>query len=357
MLGTWLPWRDDPQDEHLRHQAVVARPVTPERLTALIETRRELLEGLGSHPEWAAREAELAGLLKSVLDVGNLRLLRIDRHTSVTVLDKIVKYEAVHRIQGSRDLDRRLAEDRRCYAFIHPALPDEPLIFTELALTHDMSSDARVLLDAESTVVDPSTCACAIFFSISSCHEGLKGVSLGNALIGQAADELQSVYPRLDTFATLSPVSGFRAWLMSLAPVGTEGPLSANAALTLARLERSERPGEVEASGALEREFLSLCAYYLLRVKRGGEPADPVARFHLRNGACLERINWLGDTSVAGMDRAAGLMVNYLYRRNNPRCRYDAASRAHGVNASPRVERLAGEASILLSHTSATGVR
>ena len=162
------------------------------------------------------------------------------------MLDKIVKYEAVHRIQGSRDLERRLAEDRRCYAFVHPALPDEPLIFTELALTHDMSADAQVLLDAESPVADPSTCTCAIFFSISSCHEGLKGVSLGNALIGQVADELESVYPRLETFATLSPVPGFRAWLMNLAPVGTGGPLSANAALTLARLERSERPGEVE---------------------------------------------------------------------------------------------------------------
>ena len=357
MPGTWLPWRADPQDEHLRHQAFVARPLTPERLAALIETRRELLEGLGRHPEWAEKEAELSGLLKSVLKVGNLRLLRIDRHTSVTVLDKIVKYEAVHRIQGSRDLDRRLAEDRRCYAFVHPALPDEPLIFTELALTHDMSADAQVLLDAESPIADPSTCTCAIFFSISSCHEGLKGVSLGNALIGQVADELESVYPRLETFATLSPVPGFRAWLMNLAPAGAGGALSANAALALARLERAERPGEVEPSNELERELLPLCAYYLLRVKRGGEPADPVARFHLRNGACLERINWLGDTSVAGMDRAAGLMVNYLYRRNNPRCQYDAATRAQGMNASPRVEGLAGEASILLAHPSSAGVR
>jgi malonyl-CoA decarboxylase len=331
--------------------------VTSERLAALIETRRELLEGLGGHPEWAEREVELSGLLKSVLNVGNLRLLRIDRHTSVTVLDKIVKYEAVHRIQGTRDLERRLAEDRRCYAFVHPALPDEPLIFTELALTHDMSADAQVLLDVESPIADPSTCACAIFFSISSCHEGLKGVSLGNALIGQVADELERVYPRLETFATLSPVPGFRAWLMNLAPAGTDGPLSPNAALALARLERSERPGEVETSAEMERELLSLCAYYLLRVKRGGEPADPVARFHMRNGACLERINWLGDTSVAGMERAAGMMVNYLYRRNNPRCRYNAATREQGMNASPWVEGLAGEASILLPHPSPTGGR
>ena len=349
MPGTFLPTRRGPQDEHLRHLPFVARPLTPERLSALFDERRELLEGLGRHPEWAEREADLFDLLKSVLNVGDLRLLRIDRHTPVTVLDKIVKYEAVHRIQGARDLERRLAEDRRCYAFVHPALPDEPLIFTEVALTHAMSSDARTLLDSESPIADPSTCTCAIFYSISSCHEGLKGVSLGNALIGQVADELQSVYSGLETFATLSPVPGFRAWVMNLPPAETGGPLSANAALALAGLERSGWPADVDISDELKRELLPLCAYYLLRVKRGGEPADPVARFHLRNGACLERINWLGDTSAAGMRRAAGLMVNYLYRRNNPRCRYDAATRMHNMSASPRVERLAGRASTLFS--------
>jgi malonyl-CoA decarboxylase len=357
MPGTWLPPRSGPQDERLGQQPFVARPLTPERLAALIDARRELLEGLGRHPEWAEREAELFDLLKSVLNAGDLRLLRIDRHTPVAVLDKIVKYEAVHRIQGSRDLERRLAEDRRCYAFVHPALPDEPLIFTELALTHEMSSDAQVLLDSESPIADPSTCTCAIFYSISSCHEGLKGVSLGNALIGQVADELESTYSGLETFATLSPVPGFCAWVMNLPPGGTGGALSANAALALARLERSGWPGDVETSDALERELLPLCAYYLLRVKSGGEPADPVARFHLRNGACLERINWLSDTSVAGMRRAAGLMVNYLYRRNNPRCRYDAAMRTRKMNASPRVERLAGKASTLFLDSAPIGVR
>jgi malonyl-CoA decarboxylase len=357
MPGTSLPMRNGPQDEDLRHPPLVARPLTAERLAALIEARRELLEGLDRRPECVEREAELFNLLKSVLNVGDLRLLRIDRHTPAILLDKIVKYEAVHRIQGARDLERRLAEDRRCYAFVHPALPDEPLIFTELALTHDMSSDAQVLLDSDSPVGDPSTCTCAIFYSISSCHEGLKGVSLGNALIGQVADELQRAYSGLETFATLSPVPGFRAWLMSLAPAGTGGALSANAAVALARLERSGWPGDVETSDDLERELVALCAYYLLRVKRGGEPADSVARFHLRNGASLERINWLSDTSVAGMRRAAGMMVNYLYRRNNPRCRYDAATRMHRVNASPRVERLAGKASSLFSAAAPIGIQ
>ena len=357
MQGIWLPTRGGPRDESLRHQPFAARPATPERLAALIDARREVLEGLARHPEWAEKEAELFGLLTSALNVGDLRLLRIDRHTPVTVLDKIVKYEAVHRIHDPRDLERRLAEDRRCYAFVHPVLPDEPLIFTELALTHDMSSDVQGLLDAESPVADPSTCTCAIFYSISSCHEGLKGVSLGNALIGQVADELESAYSGLETFATLSPVPGFRAWVMNLAPAGTGGALSTDAALALARLERPGWPGDIEMSDELERELMPLCAYYLLRVKRGGEPADPVARFHLRNGACLERINWLSDTSDAGMRRSAGLMVNYLYRRNNPRCRYDAATRPQRISASPRVERLAGTAPSLLSHKAPFGVR
>jgi malonyl-CoA decarboxylase len=356
MPGTWLPVRSDPQDEHLRHQPFVSRPLTPERLAALMDTRRELLEGLDRHPEWAEREAELFDLLKSVLRVEDLRLLRIDRHTPVTVLDKIVKYEAVHRIQDARDLERRLADDRRCYAFVHPALPDEPLIFTELALTHDMSSDAQALLDTDSPIADPATCTCAIFYSISSCHEGLKGVSLGNALIGQVADKLESEYSGLETFATLSPVPGFRAWLMNLGPAGTGGVLSPNAVLALATLERSGWPGEVDPADELERELVALCAYYLLRVKRGGEPADSVARFHLRNGARLERINWLSDTSVAGMRRAAGMMVNYLYRRNNPRRQYDAATRMHAVNASAPVEWLAGRASTLFSRSAPTGI-
>ena len=350
MAGTSLSAHGGPRDEQLRHPAFVGRPLTPERLAALFDERRELLDALSGHPEWAQREADLFDLLRSVLNVGNLRLLRIDRHTSATVLEKIVKYEAVHRIQGSRDLERRLADDRRCYAFVHPALPEEPLIFTELALTHGMSSDARMLLDPDSPIADPSTCTSAIFYSISSCHEGLKGVSLGNALIGQVADELQGMNSGLETFTTLSPVPGFRAWMMNLPPAETGGPLSANAALALAGLERSGWPADFDMSAKLKRELLPLCAYYLLRVKRDGEPADPVARFHLRNGACLERINWLSDTSAAGMRRAAGLMVNYLYRRNNPRCRYDAATRGQTMSASPRVERLAGQASALFSN-------
>ena len=219
-----------------------------------------------------------------------------------------------------------MAEDRRCYAFFHPALPGEPLIFTELALTQGMSSNAQALLDPESPIVDPSTCNCAIFYSINSCHEGLRGVPLGNALIGQVTNELARAFPGLDTFATLSPVPGFRSWLANLARSNPGGAANATAAAALSSLERSDWYADTDTSAELERQLVPLCAYYLLRVKRGDDPADPVARFHLRNGARLERINWLSDTSPAGLNRSAGLMVNYVYRCNSPRREYDAST-------------------------------
>jgi malonyl-CoA decarboxylase len=319
---------------------------TPERLAALIEERRELLDGLEQHPERAAREAELADALKLLLDVERLQLLRIDRQSPHDLLDQIVKYEAVHRIRDSRDLSRRTAEDRRCYAFVHPALPGEPLIFTELALTREMSSSVQSILDTESPTVDPATCRCAIFYSISSCHDGLRGVPLGNALIGRVTDELARSLPAVTTFATLSPVQGFHSWLATLARARHDAA-GAAAASAIAALRGPRWYDDPVTSAGLEEQLVPLCAYYLLRVTRGADAADPVARFHLRNGARLERINWLGDTSPAGMARSAGLMVNYLYRRTGPGREYDASATAGSVNASPAVERLADRASIL----------
>lgn len=324
--------------------------VTPERLAALIDTRRDLLDGLEQHPEWAEQEAEVSALLKSILTSGCLRFVRIDVHTPASVLDQIVKYEAVHRIRDSRDLERRLAEDRRCYAFFHPALPDDPLIFTEVALTHGMSSNAQALLDPESPVIDPSTCDSAVFYSITSCHEGLRGIPLGKELIGQVADELARVFPGLGTFATLSPVPGFRSWLANLARSRGDGAARALAAATLTSLERSDWHADADTSAELERQLVPLCAYYLRHARRGDDPADPVARFHLRNGARLERINWLSDTSVAGMGRAAGLMVNYVYRCHDRRREFHASAGARAEHASRQVERLAEQGSVLFRH-------
>ncbi len=321
-----------------------------ERLAALIDIRRELLEGLDEHPEWARMEAELSDLLKSLLNSGDLRLVRLDQHTPTPVIDQIIKYEAVHRVRDSRDLERRMADDRRCYALFHPALPGEPLIFTELALTQGMSSNAQALLDPESPTVDPSTCSCAIFYSINSCHEGLRGVPLGNTLIGRVTNELARAFPGLDTFATLSPVPGFRSWLANLARSQPRSAANAMAVAALSNLERVDWHADTDASAKLERQLVPLCAYYLLRVKRGDDPVDPVARFHLRNGARLERINWLSDTSAASLHRSAGLMVNYVYRCINPRREYDASTNTRTVHASHQVKRLAGHASSLFYH-------
>jgi malonyl-CoA decarboxylase len=322
----------------------------PERLATLIDSRRELLEGLEQHPEWAERDVELSDLLRSLLSSRGLQLLRLDQHTPAPVLDQIVKYETVHRVRDSRDLERRMAEDRRYFAFFHPALPGAPLIFTELALTRDMSSNADALLDPESPTLDPSTCNCAIFYSINSCHEGLKGVPLGNALIGQVTSQLTRELPGLDTFATLSPVPGFCSWLETLARSHSGSAAHVAAAATLACLERSDWFTSPETSAALERQLVPLCAYYLLRVKRGDNPADPVARFHLRNGARLERINWLSDTSTAGLTGSAGLMVNYVYRCSVSRHEYDVSTKRRSACSSPRVRLLAEQASSMFGH-------
>jgi malonyl-CoA decarboxylase len=309
-------------------------------LAALIDVRAKLLEGLRQHPEWSGMEAERAELLKLLLNNESLHLVRIDRHSPREVLDRIIKSEAVHPIRDARDLHRRLAEDRRCFAFFHPALAGEPLIFTELALTHDMSANIDALLDPDSPILDPATCRCAMFYSISSCHEGLYGVPLGNALIGRVADELARVLPALDVFATLSPVPGFRAWLTKFAAAAPDGPTQTASAL--ATLQQPDWHADGKITSDLARPLVSLCAYYLLRVKRGDEPADDVARFHLRNGARLERINWLSDTSETGLRRSAGMMVNYLYRSRRAHDGYDASMRPSWPNVSYDIERLAG---------------
>ena len=317
----------------------------PGGTAALVDMRRELLEGLSSHPAWAAVDAELAPLLERSFTADSLRLARIDMQTKTTVLERIVQYEAVHPMRNRRDLERRLEADRRCYAFFHAALPDEPIIFAEIALTHGMSRNVAALLDPDSRVVDAASCDCAIFYSISNCQAGLRGVPFGNALIAQAVDALARQLPGLKTFATLSPVPGFRAWLTRL----PESRAARGATLT-PLLENLEAPNWVEnpnRAAQLQRQLLPLCAYYLLHVKQGREPADPVARFHLRNGARLERINWLSDTSEAGMRRSAGLMVNYVYGIEDLRNNSVATSIAGSVRASRRLERLSRQGALM----------
>src|SRR6266446_5187217 len=311
--------------------------MAPGGVGVLLEMRRRLLGGLAEHPHWTSIETDLAHLFRSWFNRGFLVLQRIDWRTSALVLEKLIQYEAVHEIQGWHDLRRRLQADRRCYAFFHPTLPDEPVIFIEVALTRGMSAKVQPLLALDSPVVDPASADCAIFYSITNTQEGLRGISFGNLLIKQVAEDLGREFPRLKTFATLSPIPGFRNWLTETAP---EHPA------LLPILERFDAP-DWHTIGAttsdLQPELTRLCAYYLLCAKIGHEPLDSVERFHRGNGARLERINWLGDTSPAGLLRSAGMMVNYVYHLGDVERNHEAYAREHRVVASRRIEAAARE--------------
>jgi len=304
---------------------------------ALVEMRRRLLRELKAQPHWAGIDADLAHLLGSWFNRGFLSLQRIDWRTPALVLEKLMQYEAVHEIQGWRDLRRRLAADRRCFAFFHPALPDEPIIFIEVALTKGMSGQVQPLLDPDSPVVDPAGANAAIFYSITNCQEGLRGISFGNFLIKQVAEDLGREFPRLKTFATLSPIPGFREWLAETAATHAE---LAELAGSPAETNWIERAGPGTRA---QTELMRLCAYYLQQVKHDNEPADAVARFHLGNGARMERLNWLADSSKAGMARSAGLMVNYVYRLKDVERNHEAYANKHLVVASPGLALLARE--------------
>ncbi len=311
----------------------------------LVEMRRQVLAGLPRHAQWRGIEADLAHLLRSWFNRGFLALQRIDWRTSALVLEKLIDYEAVHAIDGWKDLRRRLAADRRCYAFFHPALPEEPLIFIEVALTRGMSGKVQPLLDPDLPVLDPAAADCATFYSITNCQQGLRGISFGNFLIKQVVEDLGRELPRLKTFATLSPIPGFLAWLAAQTEATADVPLGTEVAALLARLEAPRWFEDGAIAGWLERRLAPLCAHYLLHAKQGDEPLDPVARFHLVNGARLERLNWLGDTSAAGMRQSAGMMVNYLYRLDEVERNHEAYARERTVVASRRFQALAKAAS------------
>jgi malonyl-CoA decarboxylase len=296
---------------------------------------------LAEHPHWTGIETDLAHLFRSWFNRGFLVLQRIDWRTSALVLEKLIQYEAVHEIQGWHDLRRRLQADRRCYAFFHPTLPDEPVIFIEVALTRGMSAKVQPLLALDSPVVDPASADCAIFYSITNPQEGLRGISFGNLLIKQVAEDLGREFPRLKTFATLSPIPGFRKWLAAGTGLREGDPRHAELAALLAKLDVQDWFKDKARAAEILKQLGRLCAYYLLYAKRDDEPLDAVARFHLGNGARLERLNWLGDTSATGMRRSAGLMVNYVYRLDDLEHNHEAYAREHRIIASRRFGVLA----------------
>jgi malonyl-CoA decarboxylase len=292
---------------------------------ALVRLRRALLERLARHPHWQAVENDLLHLLSSWFNAGFLQMRRVDWNSPAQLLEQIIRHEAVHEIDGWDDLRRRLQPDRRCFAFFHPQLPDEPLIFVEVALLAEMADAIAPLIDKKSPPLPPESFKVAVFYSISNCQPGLRNVSLGNFLIKRVADELKRELPQLKAFCTLSPIPGLMSWLTKvrgfdeppgLKPAQIE---QANAALALLRDKCGDDLSGLTHAGTLvalpapvHQALWRLAALYLVRLTP--TPAgDAVARFHLDNGARLERLNANANLSSKGLRQSAGLMVNYLY--------------------------------------------
>jgi malonyl-CoA decarboxylase len=267
------------------------------------------------------------------------------------VLEKLIEYEAVHQIQGWRDLRRRLQGDRRCYGFFHQALADEPIIFIEVALTKGMAGEVQPLLDPDSAVSNVAEADSALFYSITNCQEGLRGVSFGNLLIKQVAEHLRRELPQVRTFATLSPIPGFRQWLVETSASGEHAELPP----LLAELERPEWWRDDTASRRLQNLLVPLSAHYLLHATRGRQPLDAVARFHLGNGARLERVNWLGDTSASGLRRSFGVTANYVYDLSEVERNHENYCRDFRVAASRRFERLASKSVLEVPGAASSG--
>jgi len=292
----------------------------------LVRLRRSLLGGLSSHPEWRCVEADLLHLFSSWFNPGFLQMRQVDWNSPAQLLEQIIRHEAVHEIDGWDDLRRRLQPDRRLFAFFHPQLPEEPLIFVEVALLPDMPAGIAPLIDKASATMEPSKFKVAVFYSISNCEPGLRGVSLGNFLIKRVAEHLQREIPRLKTFCTLSPIPGLLAWLRTEPALEAFAPLLKKPQLERLRAAREllrqacggewARLSQLQPLAALDGEAQAalqrLCAAYLLACTVLPD-GDPVARFHLDNGARLERINWMGNRAPKGLQQSCGMMVNYLY--------------------------------------------
>ena len=325
----------------------------PEGIKFLVDLRGDLLQIRHTDPALKGLDADLKDLLRSWFDIGFLKLDRITWDAPATLLEKLMAYEAVHEIQSWDDLKNRLDSDRRCFAFFHPHMPNEPLIFVEVALVSGMADNIQALLDEQAPSIDPDVADTAIFYSISNAQFGLSGISFGGFLIKRVVDSLAGEVKNLKNFATLSPVPGFRTWLDGLLGRDDETVLTAAEAKILCKHAFTESGNaalrsllkvawhEDETTAALlKRPLCRLCAHYLLVEKRGDGPLDSVARFHLRNGAGIERINWLADTSRRGLAESAGMMVNYSYRLDMIEANHEAFTGEGRIAASKAVHAM-----------------
>jgi len=342
---------DDPCPDHLaqlaedvdgpRQEFFRRLNLTPHGARAMVAMRLDLLKNLKKYPELKVVDKDLIHLFSSWFNRGFLVLRRIDWSTSAQTLEKIIKYEAVHEISDWSDLKRRLDPvDRRCFAFFHPALMDDPLIFVEVALSQDIPASIQELL-AEETLETPQTPSTAVFYSISNCQKGLQGISFGNLLIKQVATDLAREIPSLKNFVTLSPIPRFASWLKDIRDNQNFGALSPDEIEKLQDLDNVDWQDGGDQRAQLEEPLRHLAARYLLSAKSArNQVLDPVARFHLGNGARLERINWLGDLSPAGIERSHGLMVNYLYDLATVEANHEAYVNDGVIAASNPVKKL-----------------
>jgi len=313
----------------------------------LVDLRGDNLR-LASDPDLTADDAaaleqvglELKAQLSTLFDVGLLDLRRLTWFAPAALLEKLIEYEAVHTIHSWADLKNRLDWDRRCYAFFHPSMPDEPLVFVEIALTTGTPRVLAPLLDAQAPDIDPDHADTAVFYSISNCQPGLSGVNLGTALIEQVVEQLRHDLPKLQRFVTLSPIPGYRRWLETTLHADDlraheRALLPASPERVLSRLSHHAW----DTDEAIQPAIVALCARYLTTAY-DGRALDPVANFHLANGALIQRINWLADPSDTGRDRSAGLMANYLYEPDQIAARSEAFVTRSEVAMSNAVREL-----------------
>jgi malonyl-CoA decarboxylase len=337
------PSDDDASDLHFasepRRQELFRRlNRTPGGTSELVQMRADLLGLMKGHSDLAALDRDIVHLLSSWFNRGFLVLRRIDWSTPANILEQIIRYEQVHEIRDWNDLRRRIDPvDRRCYAFFHPALADEPLIFVEVALTEAIPSAIAPLLAEERQLVAADRARTAVFYSISNTQKGLGGISFGSFLIKQVVEELRRELPKLDTFVTLSPVPGFMPWLKQASDV----PVSDEERTLLESLDKPDWFENAELASQLRAVLEPLAAHYFLKARTPkGRLIDSVARFHLGNGARLERVDWLGDLSPKGLRESAGIMVNYLYRLDDIEKNHEAYANDGEVVASSAVKKL-----------------
>jgi malonyl-CoA decarboxylase len=316
--------------------------LAPGGTAALVHMREHLMDAMDHRDDLAVIDNDFVHLFSSWFNRGFLVLRRIDWSTSASILEKIIRYEAVHEIRDWEDLRRRIdLPDRRCYAFFHPALVDEPLIFVEVALTREIPDAIAPILSDTREAVDPERATTAVFYSITNCQRGLAGVTFGHFLIKQVVEEVRREWPRISTFVTLSPSPNFAEWLKRERASEASLAIDADDREALGALDRPNWWLDEQLVEIIGEPIMRAAAWYYVRARnRRGLPVDAVARFHLGNGARLQRLNWIADTSERALEQSYGLMVNYLYDLDYIEQNHEAYAQQHAIVASTGVTRL-----------------